>query len=112
MGSKGLAQIGGIAVNELQIYTPDENECLNNSEDFSDCVYGNGHKVLYESVFQVLTNSLNEFIIPYKDNLGTIKLLNSLYVSDEKKKWVSIDSSSESSRLGKFNKSLFDLYNT
>ena len=53
IGSNGLAQIGGIAVNELQIYTPDENECSKNSEDFSDCVYGNGHNVLYEDLFKV-----------------------------------------------------------
>lgn len=110
IGSNGLAQIGGIAVNELQIYTPDENECLKNSEDFSDCVYGNGHEVLYEDIFQVLSNPLKEFIISPKDNLGTIKLLNSLYVSDEKKNWVNVDSSTESSRLGKFDQDLFDLY--
>ncbi len=110
VGSNGLAQIGGIAVNELQIYTPDENECSKNSEDFSDCVYGNGHEVLYEDIYQVLNNPTKEFIISPKDNLGTIKLLNSLYVSDEKKNWVNVDSSSESTRLGKFDQALFDLY--
>lgn len=110
IGSNGLAQIGGIAVNELQIYTPDENECLKNSEDFSDCVYGNGHEVLYEDISQVLSNPTKEFIISPKDNLGTIKLLNSLYVSDEKKNWVNVDSSTESARLGKFDQDLFDLY--
>ena len=31
---KGLAQIGGIAVNELQVYTPDPDSCKKNSEDF------------------------------------------------------------------------------
>ena len=110
IGSNGLAQIGGIAVNELQIYTPDENECSKNSEDFSDCVYGNGHNVLYEDLFKVLSNPTNEFIITPKDNLGTIKLLNSLYLSDEKKNWVNVNSSTESNRLGKFSQDLFDLY--
>jgi len=33
-----------------------------------------------------------------------------LYVSDEKKNWVNVDSSTESARLGKFNQDLFDLY--
>ena len=110
VGSNGLAQIGGIAVNELQIYTPDENECKNYSEDFSDCVYGNGHEVLYDDIYNVLVTPTKEFIISNQDNLGTIKLLNSLYVSDEVNNWVKADSDMESKRLGKYDQSLFELY--
>ena len=110
VGSNGLAQIGGIAVNELQIYTPNEDECKVYSEDFSDCVYGNGHEVLYQDIYSVLSNPLKEFIITNEDNLGTIKLLNSLYLSDELNNWVKVDSDIESSRLGKYDVSLFELY--
>ncbi len=110
VGSNGLAQIGGIAVNELQIYTPNEQECKNYTEDFSDCVYGNGHEVLYEDIYKVLSNSTKEFIITNKDNLGTIKLLNALYVSDEINNWVKADSDTESTRLGKYDHDLFELY--
>src|SRR5581483_3506716 len=39
---KGLAQIGGIAVNELQVFTPDPKSCPEWSEDFSGNVYGHG----------------------------------------------------------------------
>jgi UDP-N-acetyl-2-amino-2-deoxyglucuronate dehydrogenase len=110
VGSNGLAQIGGIAVNELQIYTPDEHECKKHTEDFSDCVYGNGHKVLYDDIYNVLISPTKEFIISNQDNLGTIKLLNSLYVSDEVNNWVKADSDIESKRLGKYDQTLFDLY--
>ncbi len=110
VGSNGLAQIGGIAVNELQIYTPNEQECKNYTEDFSDCVYGNWHEVLYEDIFKVLSNPTKEFIISNQDNLGTIKLLNALYVSDEINNWVKADSDTESTRLGKYDHDLFELY--
>ena len=39
LGSQGLAQIGGIAVNELQIYTPNPSSCGVYSEDFSACIW-------------------------------------------------------------------------
>ena len=110
VGANGLAQIGGIAVNELQIYTPNEKECESNSEDFSDCVYGNGHEVLYDDIYKVLSSPSKEFIISNEDNLGTIKLLNSLYLSDEVNNWVNVDSNKESSRLGRYDQSLFELY--
>ena len=49
VGSEGLIQIGGIAVNELQCFTPNQKICSEFSEDFSESVYGNGHKKLYKS---------------------------------------------------------------
>src|SRR3990167_279667 len=48
VGSKGLAEIGGIAVNELKVFTPDPATCAENSEDFqgikgAGAIYGYGH---------------------------------------------------------------------
>ena len=109
IGSKGLAQIGGIAVNELQIYTPDENSCESNSEDFSECVYGNGHMVLYDEIAICLIEN-REFIINQNDNLKTIKLLNSFYLSDEQSKWINLNDNEESTRLGREDIELENLY--
>ena len=55
VGSKGLAQIGGIAVNELQIFTPSPGECASHSEDFlgiegHGAVYGFGHSDMYRDI--------------------------------------------------------------
>lgn len=110
VGSKGLAQIGGIAVNELQIYTPADADCIKYSEDFSDCVYGNGHEYMYNEISNIFLGIITDFIITHIDNLNSIKLLNSLYLSDEKKSWVNVFESEESVRLGKVDIELKKLY--
>jgi UDP-N-acetyl-2-amino-2-deoxyglucuronate dehydrogenase len=44
VGDKGVAQIGGVAANELQIYTPEPDAASAHSEDFQGNVYGHGHE--------------------------------------------------------------------
>lgn len=109
VGSKGLAQIGGIAVNELQIFTPDPEACQKYSEDFSDCVYGNGHSLLYQDIYSAL--SLGE---PYKvtrdDCLQTIRLLHAFYRSDERNGWQEVSEDGQSNRLGRENNEISNLY--
>ena len=107
----GLAQIGGIAVNELQVYTPDPGACQLNSEDFSGNVYGLGHSKIYKDIVEHF-NGVNDFPVNYQDTLETIKLLNSFYLSDESKHWVDVDASYDSQRLGKSDENLAKLYRT
>lgn len=106
---KGLAQIGGIAVNELQIYSPDPDSCKQNSEDFSENVYGLGHVRIYEEIVGHM-NDLSCFPITYQDTLETIKLLNSFYLSDEFGRWIEVNSAGDSGRLGQADHDLADLY--
>lgn len=108
---KGLAQIGGIAVNELQIYTPDPPVCNSFSEDFSGNVYGHGHEKLYQEIVKFYQNS-QPFSVSYEDALATTSLLNAFYVSDEKSNWVSRESQQESYRLGRSDENLANLYRT
>jgi UDP-N-acetyl-2-amino-2-deoxyglucuronate dehydrogenase len=108
---KGLAQIGGIAVNELQIYTPDPAACANNSEDFSGNVYGHGHAKLYEEIVAFFENG-RPFSASYEDAVATIQLLNSFYVSDERRAWVNVDVAGDSARLGVPDEELANLYRT
>ncbi|EKR00614.1 Gfo/Idh/MocA family protein [Leptospira borgpetersenii] len=107
----GLAQIGGIAVNELQIYTPDPSTCSLNSEDFSGNVYGKGHGKLYQEIVNFYRKN-EDFSISYEDAKSTIQLLNAFYVADEKESWVKVDESGESIRLGTTNEKLSNLYRT
>jgi UDP-N-acetyl-2-amino-2-deoxyglucuronate dehydrogenase len=107
----GLAQIGGIAVNELQVYSPDPQACTPNSEDFSGNVYGHGHEQLYKEIVGYYKNS-TLFSVDQEDALATLKLLNAFYVSNEQKKWASVDSAGNSSRLGEANEMLANLYRT
>lgn len=108
---KGLAQIGGIAVNELQVFTPDESACSEWSEDFSECVYGNGHKEIYRNIVASMTNG-SPYPVSQEDCCETIKLLHAFYRSDENCSWVSVDSDEESSRLGCVDEDLANLYRT
>lgn len=117
VGEKGLAQIGGIAVNELQIFTPDPSACAANSEDFKGiqghgAVYGFGHADMYRSIaahFQ----SAAPYPVSRDDCMATLRLLNAFYRSDEANgAAVLVDSSEQSVRLGRVNESISNLYRT
>jgi len=111
VGSKGLAQIGGIAVNELQIFTPNPDECETYSEDFSDCVYGEGHKMLYDDIYSSMANG-EDYSVTKKDCFQSIRLLNAFYRSNEKSNWQIVDEDGESANLGKENNKISNLYRT
>ena len=111
VGSKGLAQIGGIAVNELQVLTTDSDAIKTESEDFSSCVYGNGHKELYKDLVAHF-NKLKSYPVTKQDALGTMSLLQSFYVSHEKGIKVKPSDKAESRRLGEDNDKLANLYRT
>jgi len=106
---KGLAQIGGIAVNELQVFTPDPAACAAWSEDFTGNVYGHGHIDTYQDISDCLHNNV-PYPVDRTDCLNTIKLLHAFYRSDEKGSRVEVDSAEESGRLGQPNETLAKLY--
>lgn len=107
----GLAQIGGIAVNELQIYTPDPSACAANSEDFSGNVYGHGHVRIYEEIVASFKES-RSFPVSSVDTYATIQLLNSFYLADEAQGWVNVSAAGDSARLGQLDNDLANLYRT
>lgn len=109
VGSEGLAQIGGIAVNELQVFTPDPAACAEHSEDFSGSVYGNGHEKMYRDIAAIFHDGA-AYPVSREDCLGTLKLLHAFYRSDEAGDWVDADSDTESDRLGRPDDSISDLY--
>jgi len=109
VGSKGLAQIGGIAVNELQIFTPNSEDCQKYSEDFSNCVYGEGHKLLYEEIYSSMESG-TQYSVNQQDCLRSIRLLHAFYRSDEKSNWQEVDEDGESERLGRKNEEISKLY--
>ena len=101
VGSKGLAQIGGIALNELQIFTPRETECKKRSEKIPN-PYGFGHYYFYKDVSKFFSNK-KKLPITYNDCLKTINLLNAFYISDEINKSFFIKGFKDSKRLGRKN---------
>jgi len=116
VGDHGLAQIGGIAVNELQIFTPDPSACDENSVNFkgikgAGAVYGYGHQDMYRDIVAHLEGGIS-FPIDYQDCLSTLTLLHAFYRSDETGSPVSPDSNFESERLGCVNEEISKLYRT
>ena len=111
VGSKGLAQLGGLAVNELQIFTPDPEACKVNSEDFSKSVYGFGHADIYKDI-QAFFQGGAPYPVDRRDCLNTIKLLHAFYRSDEARTWVDVVSDEQSTRLGRENEEIANLYRT
>jgi UDP-N-acetyl-2-amino-2-deoxyglucuronate dehydrogenase len=116
VGSEGLAQIGGIAVNELQEFTPDPTACAANSEDFkgikgAGAVYGHGHGLMYRDIVSFFRDA-TPYPVNRGDCLGTLKLLHAFYRSDEAGGWVDVDSDEQSERLGRTDDAISDLYRT
>jgi UDP-N-acetyl-2-amino-2-deoxyglucuronate dehydrogenase len=116
VGSKGLAQIGGVAVNELQVFTPDPEACVSNSEDFigikgHGAVYGFGHSEMYKDIVGHFTGE-STYPVSRQDCISTLRLLHAFYRSDEAGDWVAVDSEEQSQRLGCINESISNLYRT
>lgn len=107
----GLAQIGGIAVNELQVFTPESSACSEHSEDFSGNIYGHGHGYMYRDISSFFNQQI-PYPVQQNDCLGTIRLLHSFYRSAESGKWVEVEADEESTRLGRPDEELANIYRT
>lgn len=110
IGSKGLAQLGGWAVNELQVFTPDPSACAESSENIPDA-YGYGHGFVYRDLVEDLAGG-RPFPVTRQDCLNTLNLLHAFYRSDEVGGWVDVQAGIPSDRLGRPNDSVSDLYRT
>ena len=100
--------LGGLAVNELQIFTPKPKDCKIYSEKIPDA-YGFGHYHLYKDI-ALDFNKIKKFPVSYNDCLNTIKLLNAFYVSSEKNKSVVVKNINDSKKLGKKNEKISKKY--
>jgi UDP-N-acetyl-2-amino-2-deoxyglucuronate dehydrogenase len=106
----GLAMIGGIATNILQTFSPDAGQIPLHSEIFPT-VYGYGHNAVIQSVVDTLAMNKKP-LIEFDDGVNTLKLLHAIYKSDEQDGWVDVATAGDSSRLGKADECLYDLYRT
>ena len=114
VGSKGLAQIGGVAVNKLELFTPKPEDCAVFSDDFSDLpdrgrVYGRGHIEMYSDI-SAFFHQRKPYPVSLKDCMGTLSLLHAFYVADETGEWTKVSDCKESTRLGRPNEEISNLY--
>ena len=105
----GVAKIGGVAANELQLFSPDTGECDRFSEDFSESIYGSGHFMIYERVAEYFESG-RPFPVSREDARATLDFLNALYLADETASWVDVAGVLENTRLGSRNEALAELY--
>jgi UDP-N-acetyl-2-amino-2-deoxyglucuronate dehydrogenase len=114
--SNGLAQIGGIAVNELQVFTPDPDACAANSEDFKGieghgAVYGFGHTEMYRDIVAARRGEA-PYPVDRNDALQTLQLLHAFYCADESGNWIDVSDGAQSARLGRPDDGISELYRT
>lgn len=111
VGSKGLAQLGGWAVNELQVFSPDPTACAVHSEQIPDA-YGFGHVHFYAEVVNHLLGRARFSVTP-TDCLASLRLWHAFYRSDEADgAWTKPSAPQSSTRLGRANESVSNLYKT
>jgi predicted dehydrogenase len=108
VGEKGIAEIGGVALNEIKQWKfVEEKEFDKNvKKKFSEKVstgMGLSHLPLLKKVVKTLLNHENNVIISGEDSLNTTKLIHALYKSDEENSWIYLSSNPVSSRLGNNN---------
>ena len=108
IGTKGFAQIGGIAANKLEIFTPDPKDCSKYSEVIPDA-YGFGHFNFYEDLYKSLVFK-KKFPVSDKDCLESIKFLHSFYESSEKSKEIFFKNIKGSKKLGRKNEKISKRY--
>lgn len=110
VGGKGLAQLGGWAVNELQIFTPDPEACVAFSEKIPDA-YGFGHQAVYRETVDDICGR-RPYSVGRQDCLNTLNLLHAFYHSDEVGGWVNVQAGNPSNRLGRPREEISQLYRT
>ena len=108
VGEKGMAEVGGIALNKIKIWQfvdpidSDKDAIEKNSQEVPTG-YGLSHITLLQKIIDSLLSKEKKNIISAQESILSTKLIHALYKSDEIKKWVSLSEEPVSKRLGKDN---------
>lgn len=93
LGEKGTARIGGVAVNEIQLWQFDEpreyDQRIQNANYETASVYGFGHPLYYENVIDVLRGNA-EPETDGREGLKSLEILIAAYLSARDGKTVSL----------------------
>lgn len=108
VGEKGMAEIGGVALNEVKKWKfvdaveEDKYVFKKYSQDVPNGM-GYGHLTLLKKVLDTIENGENKPTISAEESIKTTKLIHAIYKSDEEKKWINLTENPVSSRLGNKN---------
>ena len=103
IGEKGTVIIGGIALNQIKVWEFKNENSKKVIKRFSQKVpngYGLSHIDYLNKVFSDLANKSFEAPVSAYEAYLTTKLIHALYVSNERRKWVYLNSNLVSRNLG------------
>ncbi len=106
VGETGMAQIGGLALNEVDVWQFIEPEPGDDTvkEDYSQAVpngYGLGHLPMFRDVVESLAKGDKPMPVAGADAVKALEVVHALYASIEASGWVSLADAPRSQRLGK-----------
>jgi len=105
VGDRGIATIGGIALNKIENWiieksSKNEQEIINNYSQDVPNGYGLSHGPFLQKIINNLINGNSKPPVTAKDGILTTKIIHSLYASCEKNSWISIKDGIKSEKLG------------
>ena len=105
IGDKGIATIGGIALNKienwiLQDYKDSEESIIDKYSQEVPNGYGLSHGPFVQDVIDNLLEGKIKPPVSAKDGILTSKIIHSLYASYEQKSWIRIKDNIKSQKLG------------
>ena len=105
MGDRGIATIGGIALNKIERWVLQDSKYSEKYiiDKYSQDVpngYGLSHGPFLQNVVINLLEGSIESPVPAKDGILTSKIIHSLYASYEQKSWIRIKDNIKSQKLG------------
>ena len=105
-GTKGVVQIGGVALNKIELWkfsdsSDNEEEVKSEFSEDVENGYGISHFRQLKKIFETFRNSQMDKI-PFlaKDCIHTLKLIHSIYASVEKGRKIKLSENVSSSKLG------------
>lgn len=105
VGEKGIAQIGGIALNKIEVWEfvesrPSDATVFTDASEDVPTGYGLGHRPALRAIVDRLKAGNIEAPVPAHDAVKAVELVHALYASIETNTWTALADKPLSSRLG------------
>lgn len=105
LGSRGTAEVGGFAANEMKAWQfedkqPGDEEALSKYKTSPESVYGFGHVQYLKDVIDAIVNKKKAFV-DGNEGRKSLRLIHAIYKSVETGKEVFLKNKPQSSKLGK-----------
>jgi len=104
-GSEGFIVVGGLSMNKIiELRSSKIDDCIKIKKQFSENVkhgYGVSHPRILDETLKRLKEGIIEPPIDYIEAKKSVLLMNAIYESSHKKKWVNLNSKNKFNKLGR-----------